>query len=164
MTSIKSLKPDLIYYGGTTQTKGGQICKDMVAAGLKCKLMVPDGCMEDAFIEAAGAENANDRVYVTFGGVLPENQTGKGKKFVEKYKAKYGRCRKPTPFIVTKPRRWRWRQFERPERKTATRLSMRPWQLKIFQARWAPGRLMKTAIPLLHNLAAVLCTMENLNS
>ncbi len=90
MTSIKSLKPDLIYYGGTTQTKGGQICKDMVAAGLNCKLMVPDGCMENAFIDAAGPENANGRVYLTFGGVLPENQTGKGKEFVDKYKAKYG--------------------------------------------------------------------------
>jgi branched-chain amino acid transport system substrate-binding protein len=90
MTSIKSLKPDLIYYGGTSQTKGGQICKDMVATGLDCKLMVPDGCLEDAFIDAAGPENANGRVYVTFGGVLPENQTGKGKEFVEKYKAKYG--------------------------------------------------------------------------
>jgi branched-chain amino acid transport system substrate-binding protein len=90
MTSIKALKPDLIYFGGTTQTKGGQICKDMVAAGLTSKLMVPDGCMENAFIEAAGPENANGRAYVTFGGVLPENQTGKGKEFVEKYKAKFG--------------------------------------------------------------------------
>ena len=71
MTSIKALNPDLIYYGGTTQTKGGQICKDMVAAGLTCKLMVPDGCMENAFIQAAGPENAEGRVYVTFGGVLP---------------------------------------------------------------------------------------------
>jgi branched-chain amino acid transport system substrate-binding protein len=90
MTSIKALKPDLIFYGGTTQTKGGQICKDMVAAGLTSKLMVPDGCMENAFIKAAGAENANNRVYVTFGGVPPEKQTGKGKEFVDKYKAKYG--------------------------------------------------------------------------
>ncbi len=34
MTTIKGLQPDLIYFGGTTQTKGGQIAKDMVAAGL----------------------------------------------------------------------------------------------------------------------------------
>jgi branched-chain amino acid transport system substrate-binding protein len=90
MTSIKSMKPDLIFFGGTTQTKGGQVCKDMVAAGLNAKLMVPDGCMENAFIKAAGAENANGRVYVTFGGVPPDHQVGKGKEFVEKYKAKYG--------------------------------------------------------------------------
>src|SRR5262249_28339699 len=90
MTSIKALKPDLIFFGGTTQTKGGQICKDMVAAGLKCKLMAPDGCMENAFIKAAGPENANDRVFITFGGVPPEKQVGKGKEFVDKYIAKYG--------------------------------------------------------------------------
>lgn len=90
MTTIKSLNPDLIYYGGTTQTKGGQICKDMVAAGLGSKLMVPDGCMESAFIQAAGPSNANDRVYVTFGGVLPENQVGKGKEFVDKYRERFG--------------------------------------------------------------------------
>ncbi len=51
MTTIKGLQPDLIYFGGTTQTKGGQIAKDMVAAGLTCKLMVPDACYEDAFID-----------------------------------------------------------------------------------------------------------------
>ena len=90
MTSIKSLKPDLIFYGGTTQTKGGQICKDMVAAGLNCKLMVPDGCREQAFIEAAGPENANDRVYVTFGGLPPDKLTGDGHEFVKHYEAKFG--------------------------------------------------------------------------
>lgn len=30
MTKIKSYKPDLVYFGGTTQSKGGQIAKDMV--------------------------------------------------------------------------------------------------------------------------------------
>jgi branched-chain amino acid transport system substrate-binding protein len=90
MTKIKAAKPDLIYFGGTTQTKGGQICKDMVAAGLNCKLMVPDGCYEKVFIEAAGPENANGRVYVTFGGLPPKNQVGKGKEFVDNYRAKHG--------------------------------------------------------------------------
>ena len=91
MTDIQSLKPDLVYYGGTTQTKGGQICKELFAAGFKGKMMVPDGCMEEAFIQAAGPENANDKVFITFGGVLPENQVGKGKEFVDKYKAKFNR-------------------------------------------------------------------------
>lgn len=90
MTNIKALDPDLIYFGGTTQTRGGQICKDMVAAGLRCKMMAPDGCMEEAFIAAAGPENANDRVYVTFGGLPPAQLTGEGKEFVDRYKEKYG--------------------------------------------------------------------------
>jgi branched-chain amino acid transport system substrate-binding protein len=91
MTTIKGLQPDLIYFGGTTQTKGGQIAKDMVAAGLTCKLTVPDACYEDAFIAAAGAKNLIDRCYVTFGGLPPDKQTGAGLKFVEKYKARCGR-------------------------------------------------------------------------
>ncbi len=90
MATIKGLDPDLIYFGGTTQSKGGQIAKDMVAAGLDCKLMVPDACYEEAFIESAGAENVNDRVFVTFGGLPPEELTGQGKVFVENYLKRYG--------------------------------------------------------------------------
>jgi branched-chain amino acid transport system substrate-binding protein len=91
MTKIKAMEPDLVYFGGTTQTKGGQVAKDMIAVGLKCKLMVPDGCFEDAFIAAAGAENLNDRCFVTFGGLPPEKLQGKGKAFVEKYQKQFGK-------------------------------------------------------------------------
>jgi branched-chain amino acid transport system substrate-binding protein len=91
LTKVKAAEPDLVYFGGTTQTKAGQIAKDMIAVGLKCKMMVPDGCFEDAFIESAGAENLNGRTYVTFGGLPPARLTGKGKEFVEKYKKKHGK-------------------------------------------------------------------------
>jgi branched-chain amino acid transport system substrate-binding protein len=90
MATIKSEKPDMIYFGGTTQSKGGQIAKDMIAAGLDCKLMVPDACYEEAFIESAGADNVNDRCYVTFGGLPPEDLTGPGKDFVDKYEEHFG--------------------------------------------------------------------------
>jgi branched-chain amino acid transport system substrate-binding protein len=91
MATIKSLKPDLIYFGGTTQSKGGQIAKDMVAAGLECKLMVPDACYENAFITSAGAENVNDRCYLTFGGLPPDQLQGPGRAFVEKYEQRFGK-------------------------------------------------------------------------
>jgi len=91
MTNIKGAGPDLIYFGGTTQSNGGQLVKDAVAVGMTCKFMVPDGCFEDAFITSAGAENCNERVYVTFGGLPPEKLTGKGKDFVEKYQKKFGK-------------------------------------------------------------------------
>jgi branched-chain amino acid transport system substrate-binding protein len=91
LTKVKAAEPDLVYFGGTTQTKAGQIAKDMVAVGLKCKLMVPDGCFEDAFIQSAGAENLNDRTYVTFGGLPPEKLTGKGGQFVKDYQKKFGK-------------------------------------------------------------------------
>jgi branched-chain amino acid transport system substrate-binding protein len=90
MTSIKNLHPHLVYFGGTTQSKGGQVAKDMVAVGLTCKLMVPDACMEEAFIRSAGAENLNDRCYVTFAGLPPQHLTGPGRRFVEKYQARFG--------------------------------------------------------------------------
>ena len=90
MTKINATGPDLVYFGGTTQSKGGQIAKDMIAAGVDAKLMVPDGCYERAFIEAAGAENLNDRCFLTFGGMPPDKQVGKGKEFVDRYKEKYG--------------------------------------------------------------------------
>ncbi len=87
MTKIKSKDPDLIYFGGTTQTKGGQIAKDMVAVGLRAKLMAPDGCMETAFIEAAGPENVNDRCFITFGGIPAEAFENATREFIEKNKS-----------------------------------------------------------------------------
>jgi branched-chain amino acid transport system substrate-binding protein len=89
MTKIKALKPDLVYFGGTTQANAGQVAKDMVAVGLNAKLMVPDGCYEKAFIQAAGVQNVNDRVFVTFGGLPPSELKGKGAEFVKNYRAKF---------------------------------------------------------------------------
>jgi branched-chain amino acid transport system substrate-binding protein len=89
MTKIKKLDPDFVYFGGTTQSNAGQIAKDMVAVGLRARLMIPDGCFEQAFIGAAGPENANERVFVTFGGVPPAKLTGKGAEFVQRYRDKY---------------------------------------------------------------------------
>ncbi len=93
MTAIKAKQPDLIYFGGTTQSKGGQIAKDMVAVGLDAKLMVPDGCVEDAFITSAGAENLNDRCFLTFGGLpneaLEEADAKHDVEFLSKHQAQW---------------------------------------------------------------------------
>ena len=89
MTKIKAKAPDFVYFGGTTQSNAGQIAKDMVAVGLAAKLMVPDGCFEKAFIEAAGVDAVNGRAYVTFGGVPPEKLVGKGEEFVQKYRKRF---------------------------------------------------------------------------
>lgn len=90
MTTVKSKNPDLVYFGGTTQTKAGQLVKDMIAVGLDAKFMAPDGCFENAFIESAGAENLNGRAYITFGGLPPEELSGVGKAFVQNYEKNYG--------------------------------------------------------------------------
>lgn len=86
VTKMRALSPDLVYFGGTTQTGAGQIAKDLVAGGLKAKLLVPDGCREDAFIEAAGAKNLEGRAFITFGGVPPEQFAGKAAEFLTAYK------------------------------------------------------------------------------
>jgi branched-chain amino acid transport system substrate-binding protein len=91
MTKIKNSKegpPDAIYFGGTTQSKGGQIAKDMIKTIPNCVLIVPDGCYEKAFIDSAGT-NLEGRVFATFGGRDPSSLTGPGKAFVDKYREKY---------------------------------------------------------------------------
>lgn len=89
MTKIKARNPDLVYFGGTTQTKAGQLANDMRAVGLKCKYMVPDGCFEEAFLKSANPDNLNDLTFITFGGLPPSKLTGKGAEFYKKYKEKY---------------------------------------------------------------------------
>lgn len=94
MLKIKQTNPSMLYFGGTTQTKAGQLAKDMVASGLDIPMMVPDGCYENAFIESAGADVLNGRCYVTFGGLPPSElikKGGKSKEFIEAYQKKYGK-------------------------------------------------------------------------
>lgn len=90
VTKIRQQNPDLVYFGGTTQTNAGQIAKDLRAAGLTVKFMVPDGCFENAFIQAAGAENLEGSTYITFGGLPADKLTGKGAEYNENYQKKYG--------------------------------------------------------------------------
>lgn len=92
MAKIKNdYDPDVIYFGGTSQTGAGQIAKDMVNEGLDKKiLIVPDGCFEKAFIDAAGANIFKSlECYVTFGGLPPGELKGKGAEFVKKYMDRY---------------------------------------------------------------------------
>lgn len=89
MATVKAKNPDVLYFGGTTQSKGGQIAKDMKDAGLACPLIVPDGCYELAFIKSAGEENLKN-CYITMGGIDTSALTGPGAEFVKKYKEKFG--------------------------------------------------------------------------
>ena len=90
VNKIRAAQVDLVYYGGTTETGAGQLAKDLAAAGVKAKLMGPDAFFNSALMSAAGDAALEDRVYITFGGVPPEQQTGKGKTFVDAYRAKFG--------------------------------------------------------------------------
>jgi branched-chain amino acid transport system substrate-binding protein len=87
-TKIKAADVDLVYFGGTTQSNGGQLAKDLRASGFEGNIMVPDGCVETAFIESAGAENLFN-TYATFGGLPADQLTGRGADFVRLYRERF---------------------------------------------------------------------------
>lgn len=89
INKIRQQKPELVYFGGTTETGAGQLAKDMAAGGLSAKLMGPDAFYNSALMTSAGDAALEGRVFITFGGVPSEQQTGKGKAFVEAYRTLY---------------------------------------------------------------------------
>jgi branched-chain amino acid transport system substrate-binding protein len=89
INKIRQARPELVYFGGTTETGAGQLAKDIAAGGLTVKLMGPDAFYNSALMTSAGDAALENRVFITFGGIPPEQQTGKGKAFVEAYRALY---------------------------------------------------------------------------
>ncbi len=87
-TKIAGTNPDLIYYGGITQNNAGQLLKDIRAAGITAMFMGPDGILESAFIEAAGADVA-EGVYGTIAGNPRAKLPPAGQKFYTDYQAKF---------------------------------------------------------------------------
>ena len=87
-TKIAGTNPDLIYYGGITQNNAGQLLKDIRAAGITAMFMGPDGILESAFIEAAGADVA-EGVYGTIAGNPRAKLPEAGQKFYTDYQAKF---------------------------------------------------------------------------
>lgn len=90
---IAAKKPEMLYFGGTSQSGAPQIAIDMLGEGLHVPLMVPDGCYEKAFIDAAGA-NTFDTIpcYATMGGYDPAfalDQGGPVAEFVKRYQTHY---------------------------------------------------------------------------
>lgn len=91
MNRIANEDVDMVYFGGLTQTNGGQLLKDLraVADPEEIAWMGPDGTFEEAFIEAAGAENA-EGAYATFSGGPYDQLQGRGAEFYTNYKERYG--------------------------------------------------------------------------
>lgn len=87
-TKIAGTNPDLIYYGGITQNNAGQLLKDIRAAGITAMFMGPDGILEQAFIDAAGADTA-EGVYGTVAGNPVAKLPAAGQKFYTDYQAKF---------------------------------------------------------------------------
>jgi branched-chain amino acid transport system substrate-binding protein len=88
-TKIRSSQADAIFFGGTTQTGAPQLVKDIRSSGVKATFIAPDGCFENAFIEAAGKHNLEGNSYITFGGVPASQLTGKGAQFAALYEKRF---------------------------------------------------------------------------
>lgn len=90
MTKIKTINPDLIYFGGITANNAGQLVKDMRSVGMapdRVKFMGPDGIYDQAFADAAGP--SGNGAYATFLGLPPKELTGAGQKWYKNYKDTY---------------------------------------------------------------------------
>ena len=90
VTKIRQSGAEAVYFGGTAQSNAGQIAKDLASGGLgKIPLILPDGCFESALLDAGGGAALDGRVYLTFGGLPPEQLTGSGAEFVKAYQARF---------------------------------------------------------------------------
>ncbi|MBP7692032.1 MAG: branched-chain amino acid ABC transporter substrate-binding protein [Anaerolineales bacterium] len=96
-TKIAGTNPDFIYYGGITQNNAGQLLKDIRAAGITAMFMGPDGILEQAFIDAAGADIA-EGVYGTIAGNPRSKLPAAGQKFYTDYTAKFNA--EPEPYAI----------------------------------------------------------------
>jgi branched-chain amino acid transport system substrate-binding protein len=87
MKKVAAARPDLVYFGGTTQSGGPQIAKDMNSEKVGCPLLVPDGCYEETFISAVGKDTFDTlKCFVTVGGINPASLKGAGADFLKRFK------------------------------------------------------------------------------
>lgn len=94
LTAVQGMTPavDVVFFGGTQVTGGGQLRKDMGAAGmLDIPYVGPDGITDLAaggaggYIDLAGLENAGN----TFGSVAGVHDLPNAGSFAEDYQAKF---------------------------------------------------------------------------
>jgi branched-chain amino acid transport system substrate-binding protein len=81
---IKSAGADVIYIGSITGQNTGKLWKDLRAAMPDITIMTGDGVFEKSWYTGAGA--SGNGTFLTFGGVGPDQLTGAGKEWFEKYK------------------------------------------------------------------------------
>jgi branched-chain amino acid transport system substrate-binding protein len=88
LTKAAALKPDGVFYGGTTATGGGLLRKQMGDAGLgKTPFVGGDGISDEEFIKTAG-DLANDSYYTV---AAPEaSKLASAKDFIAAYKKRWG--------------------------------------------------------------------------
>ncbi|WP_338926122.1 branched-chain amino acid ABC transporter substrate-binding protein [Mycetohabitans endofungorum] len=86
LTKVKSMTPDLVYYGGA-DAQAGPMVKQMKALGIKAPLMAGEMVKTDTFLKLAG-DAANGTIASLAG--LPLGAMPGGKDYVAKYKKRFG--------------------------------------------------------------------------
>jgi branched-chain amino acid transport system substrate-binding protein len=85
---IKAAAPDIIYIGSITGQNTGKLWKDIRSAMPDIAIMAGDGVYEKSWYDGVGA--AGNGTYLTFGAIGPDQLTGDGKTWYEKYKTDHG--------------------------------------------------------------------------
>ena len=85
VTKVKSLDPDLIFFGGI-YVEGGLLIKQFKGVGGKSPFIGGDGIMSEELIKIGGP--GTDGTYATFGPDTSQSATARG--FNENYRKKYG--------------------------------------------------------------------------
>jgi branched-chain amino acid transport system substrate-binding protein len=99
LKAVKEKEPELVYFGGTTQSGAPQIAKDMNAEKVTCPLLLPEGCYELAFISAVGEATLDAmRCFITIPAINTNTLKGRGAEFVKRFKEEYGKV--PTAYAV----------------------------------------------------------------
>ncbi|HET6514753.1 MAG TPA: branched-chain amino acid ABC transporter substrate-binding protein [Thermodesulfovibrionales bacterium] len=93
LTSIKEMKPELIYFGGI-YPEAGLLVKQARELGITAPFMSGDGTIDPKFIEIAGAKAA-EGTYLTFSPDARRIPTAKS--FIETYEKEFG---EPGPYSV----------------------------------------------------------------
>ncbi len=85
---VKASGADMIYIGSITGQNTGKLWKDLRAALPDILIMSGDGVFEKSWYEGAGT--AGNGTNLTFGGVGPDQLTGEGKAWFDKFKTDHG--------------------------------------------------------------------------
>jgi len=83
---LKSVKPDVVYFGGIFR-EGGYLIRQMRQAGLTAAFVSGDGVLDPEFVKSAGEEAASG-AYLTFAPdprLLPSARA-----FIQRFEARYG--------------------------------------------------------------------------
>jgi branched-chain amino acid transport system substrate-binding protein len=88
LTTIKSVKPDAIFYGGM-DAQGGPLMRQMKELQLDVKVLGADGICSPEMVKLAGDAIGSEQLYCSESGVALESMPG-GPRFRDRFKSRFG--------------------------------------------------------------------------